>query len=648
MKVVCDGCRAEYHISDEKVGRNEAVARCTRCHNLIVVRPPGMAPAGADLGGTTAASKDSGAPTLDEAEVTPLLAGERTSAEASRERRARPEPSSGHSAAEPEWFIAIDDRPIGPVAVEEIAARFKKGEVAANTLCWKAGMDGWIPASEVPRLAARLGLGSEPAVGPAGAVATGLQAPSSPPATSTEKEAEGGPPPSTLDLLVRAELDALDVQASEPVRAPAPKAREAPSSNRLGGLLPAFAEPEEAPPALPASEPPRRAPPPPLRASPSAPLALYVVIGLLAFLAAGAMIVATVVLVRSPTASAPAPEVAASAPAAAPASAAPEETPTEPEPPAAASRPAAALPKAPTEEAAIAAERAARPSPSEVAPAPQARGPVASRETPKPAAPGRAAKAPGRSARAPEPRRTKKAPSSKDAASKASRATASPAPSKESQAPRGEGQAASGEGQAASGEGQAASGEGQTASGGGQTASGEGRAPGAESQAAGGEGQAASAEGQVPSAGSQTPSAEAPVSRERAVDRAFDELFGEEPAGPPEAPPAPQEKPRAAIPPAPGWGTKKALTQSDVLGVVTANTARIRACTDAVRVPDQAQTVVLRWNIRPDGGVSAPAVVTPEFRDTPLAKCLTEVVGSLRFPSYSGPQMEPVVLPVRF
>ncbi|HEY3445053.1 MAG TPA: GYF domain-containing protein [Myxococcales bacterium] len=582
MLLFCDQCQAECQISDEKVGANEALAHCTRCRHLIVGTPPRnagaeaavavSAPAGAAPGGTPSASADSGigTPVVDDAAVTRLLAPERRTANAARGERARPETPSGFPASDAEWFIAVDDRPVGPVGFEEILARFKKGEVVAATLCWKAGMADWTPASEVPRLAARLGLDSEPALTPAGAVAMGPQAPCSPP---TEKRAEVGFHPScSLDSLVRAELDALDELAARPVRTPASTAREERGSMPRGSLLPPAAEVEEVFPSLSAGGPATRAPLPWPRVTSSRPIALYVVIGLLGVLAAGALTIAAVVLIRSPTAAVPSSEVAsAPAPVAAPAPlAAPDQT-AAPEPKPPAPQPVAALPERPAEETASAVEPT-RPSAKEVAKAPPPQGPVASHGIPKPSVAPRAAEAaPARRARATERRRPREVASSRPASEPKSE-SANEAQSPPAAAPRGD-----------------------------------------------------------------------------AVDRAFNELVGAGPAGPPATSPAPETKPgQAAIPPEPGWGTKPKLTQSDILDVVTSNRARIRACTDPVRVPGQARTVVLRWTIRPDGSAAAPAVVTPELRDTPLAQCLTEAIGSLRFPAYSGPQMEPVELPVRF
>ncbi|EAU62350.1 MJ0042-type zinc finger domain-containing protein, partial [Stigmatella aurantiaca] len=54
MRFVCDSCRAQYMISDDKVGAKGVKVRCKKCGHVILVRPAGAT-----------ASKD------DEAQETP-------------------------------------------------------------------------------------------------------------------------------------------------------------------------------------------------------------------------------------------------------------------------------------------------------------------------------------------------------------------------------------------------------------------------------------------------------------------------------------------------------------------------------------------------------------------------------------------------
>jgi hypothetical protein len=87
---------------------------------------------------------------------------------------------------------------------------------------------------------------------------------------------------------------------------------------------------------------------------------------------------------------------------------------------------------------------------------------------------------------------------------------------------------------------------------------------------------------------------------------------------------------------------------SEIMEVLVAHRADIKKCTDAASVPEERNTIVMRWSIRPDGSVSNLQTATQEFRNTPLSQCLVAALSKLRFPEYSGPQMEPTEVPLRF
>ncbi|MFY0578838.1 MJ0042-type zinc finger domain-containing protein [Cystobacter fuscus] len=55
MRFVCDSCRAQYMISDDKVGAKGVKVRCKKCGHNIVVRPAGSAPVKEDGTGSEAA-----------------------------------------------------------------------------------------------------------------------------------------------------------------------------------------------------------------------------------------------------------------------------------------------------------------------------------------------------------------------------------------------------------------------------------------------------------------------------------------------------------------------------------------------------------------------------------------------------------------
>ncbi len=66
-------------------------------------------------------------------------------------------PAAGRSVPPPlpqqaEWFFALGNEQRGPVTLMELRAHLAGGAVPPQTLVWKAGMDGWVPASSIPEL----------------------------------------------------------------------------------------------------------------------------------------------------------------------------------------------------------------------------------------------------------------------------------------------------------------------------------------------------------------------------------------------------------------------------------------------------------------------------------------------------------------
>ncbi len=51
-----------------------------------------------------------------------------------------------------EWYFAVEGRQKGPVTLAELRTHIARGTVPPEALVWKAGMDGWVPASSVPEL----------------------------------------------------------------------------------------------------------------------------------------------------------------------------------------------------------------------------------------------------------------------------------------------------------------------------------------------------------------------------------------------------------------------------------------------------------------------------------------------------------------
>ncbi|MFP2934567.1 adventurous gliding motility protein GltJ, partial [Pyxidicoccus sp. 3LG] len=205
MRFVCDSCRAQYMISDDKVGPKGVKVRCKKCGHNITVRPAG-ASAAKDSAPESASSSpaangagkeaDSSAANLPASLGTPPegglftgveedeigavfdqvlssgshkipsgeAAGEAAAREASAENvrklaEAEAEPAkedAKSNAAAHEWYVAIDEKQVGPFSVEKVKDLWDRGEVGPDSLCWRSGFSDWIPLSETSELASVL------------------------------------------------------------------------------------------------------------------------------------------------------------------------------------------------------------------------------------------------------------------------------------------------------------------------------------------------------------------------------------------------------------------------------------------------------------------------------------------------------------
>jgi predicted Zn finger-like uncharacterized protein len=168
MRFVCDSCRAQYMISDDKVGPRGAKVRCKKCGYVILVRRGDNLPAPLDEAGTTAApppppqeemangsaaSPPTGAPGIldgiaeDEIGAVfdqalnpssgPLSAGSEagslpTASEGQAgengflQSRAALNGAASHEApaeadsTSHDWFVAIDEKQVGPLGLEKL------------------------------------------------------------------------------------------------------------------------------------------------------------------------------------------------------------------------------------------------------------------------------------------------------------------------------------------------------------------------------------------------------------------------------------------------------------------------------------------------------------------------------------------------
>ena len=205
MRFLCDSCHAQYMISDDKVGPRGVKVRCKKCGYVILVRraepaaatPEAPAPSAQDDNPREAAGggAPSGGPGIlqgvadeeigavfDQALTPgygrPGAEAEVGSAAGQRQQESleQPQGASFDMAGSPgtaldgaapgsatqaapaaqDWFVAIDEKQVGPLTLENVRDLWNRGELAADSLCWRAGLSDWVALSEAPELASVL------------------------------------------------------------------------------------------------------------------------------------------------------------------------------------------------------------------------------------------------------------------------------------------------------------------------------------------------------------------------------------------------------------------------------------------------------------------------------------------------------------
>ncbi|WP_164020377.1 adventurous gliding motility protein GltJ [Pyxidicoccus trucidator] len=694
MRFVCDSCRAQYMISDDKVGPKGVKVRCKKCGHTITVRPAG-ASAAKDSAPESATSSpptqngagkeaESSAATMPASLGTPpegglftdweedeigavfdqvlssgthkIPAGEAAGEAAARdattesvrklaEAEAEPAKEDAKSnAAAHEWYVAIDEKQVGPFTVEKVKDLWDRGEVGPDSLCWRSGFSDWIPLSETSELASVLAprpskpvivapepvSGSSPTVssGPVQSAfsagkasrADGVLAASSeepvgwkPSAASVlaslvkeENDALAKPPPTPAPPLGREPVSQsrlLDVPMPppEPVSSPSLRGADAMGAQMSPGAGPMPYGQQQAPYGQQPMQQQHYAQPAPYAQQPMAaqyPQQGYSPaypppggaqgggknkMGALVGALVGLLIVAggaVVFFMNNGNRT----EVPAGTPVAAA-----QPTPATANP---------SLPPMPPPPAGVAqaAPAAATPAPATPAPAPVAGGTVA-------VAPATGTAAP-----------TGTVPAAAPAVVAAAPAAATPPPAAAPVA----------------------------------------ATPPAETVVAKAErvGTARKPSTSTASARREEPEERQPTRAERPSsssdgDDDFDELFGTKKSKP--EPKQPEARPTAYVPPEPGGSTPERLQTSDVMAVVLANKPAIIKCVNEQKKKDPALSgkLVMRWSIQTSGKTTAVSCRTDEFRSTYMASCISGLIKSWTFPRHKK-QGDPIDFPFTF
>jgi predicted Zn finger-like uncharacterized protein len=662
MRFVCDSCRAQYMISDDKIGAKGVKVRCKKCGYVITVRASGATSSKDDAqGAAEAASAESkgrtdtagvglpasvGTPPegglftdVEEDEIGAVFdsvlnsgshkipAGEPVGDEASaksldsvsklaEEEEGEPKPpASSH-----EWFVAIDEKQVGPLTVEKVKDHWERGEVGPDSLCWRSGFSDWIPLSEVTELASELAPrpASKPVIVVPAAVSSSTPVASapvesafsagnaskssraeSPLASSAMDEPTPGWKPSAASVLaslVKEEDEALsrpapkaepvvetrpastgllDLPPPEPVQAPSPLAAvPAPAPVMAPPVAAPYAPPapQYAQPPAPYAQPGYQAYPPPVAAPPPSgnKMAVIGAVAALALVSIGGGVV--YMMTRPPAVTPPPAAVAAVTP-----------TPESVQP---AAKPAEALPMPPPPAAVAQTPPAAVAGTQQPAPAAQPTTPPAATGTP---AQGGAVAAGTQQTPPPAVEAVKPVEQPKPTTArvettppKKPTTTASRPTSSETEPP--------------------------------------------------------------PKVASNEPRPKPEVS-----DDEFDELFGtKKPAKREE--PADTKRPATYIPPEPGTSkTPERLAQSDVMQVVLNNKPAIVKCVNEQKKKDPTISgkLVMKWTIQTSGKTSAIACQSAEFKSTYMAKCIGDLIKTWSFPKHQK-QGDPIVFPFTF
>lgn len=181
MKFACESCRAQYMISDEKVGTRGVKFRCKRCnHTNIVRRAPTEAAAavappiatdadlpsgtledeiGAAFDNVVSPEGDGEGPGDIHTDDGPVPNDARHLLEQPEVQHIFEKPRHEPAPVHPdrvEWFLAVGEQQQGPLQLADLQARWERAEIGPDTLCWREGLSDWLPVSQLPELAGSL------------------------------------------------------------------------------------------------------------------------------------------------------------------------------------------------------------------------------------------------------------------------------------------------------------------------------------------------------------------------------------------------------------------------------------------------------------------------------------------------------------
>jgi predicted Zn finger-like uncharacterized protein len=172
MKFVCGKCNAKYNLADERVAGKVLKIRCKTCGHIIEVSGPQPRPAAPKPVERPAKAKaDPGLADRFAESFSPRAGGpaQRTPGllQAVKRSAAKLEKDETQVAT---WFVAMDDKPVGPITARSVWRFQTAGKVSDGSLVWKEGMPDWVAlrhCKDLVGLLARLELAESVARGEA-------------------------------------------------------------------------------------------------------------------------------------------------------------------------------------------------------------------------------------------------------------------------------------------------------------------------------------------------------------------------------------------------------------------------------------------------------------------------------------------------
>jgi predicted Zn finger-like uncharacterized protein len=197
MRFICDSCRAQYMISDDKVGASGVKVRCKKCGHVIIVRRQAESGAGAGAEADAAlrglqemsapsnplaeattgessifsgvdddeigaafdsalGERSDAPPPTEDLDSTRVMDGDAVARLAALSEGNVPPDSDAAPPTAHAWYVAIDDKQTGPLTPDAIREHWDRGEIGPDSLTWRQGLEDWVPLSEVVELASWL------------------------------------------------------------------------------------------------------------------------------------------------------------------------------------------------------------------------------------------------------------------------------------------------------------------------------------------------------------------------------------------------------------------------------------------------------------------------------------------------------------